>query len=376
MGFVCRFDLFCSKRLPDKIQLLPYMKLPLSLFFSTLLVLFYSCRKSDSTADEGDPAITDLKVISPEPGYIYVNGDYTGCSTPETIPLAKGSYTIGVALQNSYQYLRKTVDLTTVNSVTLTASDKPPPKAWKALWIGLYETKGSTPTGDCSTHFSKNELDLGYGFFTWSIKNHFEKYSYGTMIWEVERNDIEAAVLLKKGSNSCYTVEPEEISKLMPAIQPGVYDCVFVFWRESEGSCDFASNYFGLAWTNPMDEAIKTGYVTVKFNAGTSAAEGIKYYKENDPGVWVHEWLHTVGEKFYQDKGRIFPKRAADGLVVHAGEIYGYKFPWMDWYKDLISGRIPNTSAGPKFLGIAPESFLNCTVRETAINKCHYVESK
>jgi len=245
------------------------------------------------------------------------------------------------------------------------------PKIWKALWIGLEETKGNSNTGACSTHFSSSALDAGYNFFQWSIANHFEKFSYGTMKWDIERKDITNSVILKKSSASWFTIEPDSIIKILPEIKPGIYDCVFVFWRESEEACSFKSNYFGLAWTNPMAENIKTGFVTVKFDAGESLENKINYLKENDPGVWLHEWLHTVGENFYQSRGFILPPKASDGLVVHSAELFGYNFPWMNWYQDFISGRVPNSSGEPKYLGIGPEALLNCTIHEVAAGQCN-----
>ncbi|RPE05501.1 PEGA domain-containing protein [Chitinophaga lutea] len=331
----------------------------------------WSCKKNNPSG-EPPPASGYVKVTvaATETGFIYLDGSYTGIRSPNTIEVPKGNHVIGVALQSSFQYLKKEVNLTANATVNLTAADKPAPKVWKALWIGLHETTGSAATGDCSTRFSKADLDAGFDFYKWSISQHFEKYSYGTMQWETERRDISVPVRLKKGSNTWFTVEPDSITKLLPDIRPGAYDCIFVFWRESEGNCSFTSNYFGLAWTNPMNETIKTGFVTIKFNAGTNINDRINYYKTTDPGVWLHEWLHTTGEYFYQAKGKKMPQKAGDGLVVHAAELYGYNFPWMNWYLDFISGRVPGLQTGSGYLGIGPETFLKCTVRETAVNNC------
>ncbi|MBS0027183.1 PEGA domain-containing protein [Chitinophaga sp. 22321] len=331
-----------------------------------------ACKKSSPAPGGNKPDDKiQVAVTAPEAGYIYLDGAYTGIVAPGNIAVTAGKHVLGVALQNSFRYLRKEVNITAGITLQLTTADKPAPKVWKALWIGLNETKGTALTGDCSTHFTKAELDQGYNFFQWSLQQHFEKYAYGTIHWEVTRKDITLPVMLTRGANAMYTVDPATIADMMPEIQPGVYDCVFVFWRESENNCSFKSNYFGLAWTNPMKESIKTGYVTVKFDAGSSLADRINYYKNNDPGVWVHEWLHTVGENFYQDKGLQLPRKAGDGLAVHAAEMYHYIFPWMDWYLDFMSARVPNVYDGPKYLGIGPEAFLGCSVREKATNNCN-----
>lgn len=333
-----------------------------------LMICLFACKKK-SNPTPPPPIANTLSITTPgnETGYVYIDGRYTGKSTSGKIEIEKGHHVIGVALQNSWKYLRKEIDVTGNSELNLTLNDQPVAKTWKALYVGLYETKGGSSTGDCSTHFSKTELDAGYDFLQWSLKEHFEKYSYNTMKWEVERKDIEVPIALKKTNSTWYTVEPENITSLLPQIQPGVYDCVFVFWREQEGTCSFKSNYFGLAWTNPMAEAIKTGYVTIKFDAKNSVTDEINNYKANDPGVWVHEWLHTVGENYYQNKGLSLPEKSG-GFSVHAAEMYHYTFPWMNWYLDFIAGRVPNSSSSPAYLGIGPEAFLKCTLKETALN--------
>lgn len=337
-------------------------------YLMLMAVCLFACKKrnGNSVLPSSTYSIT-ITTPANEPGYVYVDGKYTGTKTTGKIEIAKGHHVIGVALQNSWTYLRKEIDVTGNTNLSLTLNDKPVAKTWKALYVGLYETRGISSTGDCSTHFSQAELDAGYDFFQWSLKEHFENYSYNTMKWEVERKDIATPVTLNKASNSWFTVEPQSITSVLSQIQPGTYDCVFVFWRERESTCSFQSNYFGLAWTNPMAESIKSGYVTIKFDAGSSITDRINSYKANDPGVWVHEWLHTVGENYYQNKGLSLPEKAG-GFSVHAAEVYGYTFPWMNWYLDFISGRVANSSGSPAFLGIGPEAFLKCTLRETALN--------
>lgn len=336
-----------------------------------LLVIMGACRKS--TAPAGGSSQHDkiqLTVTAPETGYIYLDGAYTGVQAPGSIAVTSGKHVVGVALRNSWQYLRKESNVTAAATMNFTAADKPAPKVWKALWIGLYETKGITSSGECSTHFSQADLNMGYDFFQWSLRQHFEKYAYNTIHWETVRKDITLPVTLTRSPGGNFTVEPSAIAALMPEIRPGAYDCVFVFWRESEGICSFKSNYFGLAWTNPLRESIKTGYVTIKFDAAASLADRISYYKTNDPGVWLHEWLHTVGENFYQDKGLQLPRKAGDGLTVHAAEMYNYVFPWMDWYRDFMAGTVVNTGGTPLYLGIGPEAMLGCSLREKAAATC------
>lgn len=336
-----------------------------SILVLTLVVsLLTSC---DNGEDSNGDALPKITISSDEPGFIYLDGQYTGYKTPAEISVSKGNHIIGVGTETSHSYLRKELEITEDINVELVQADKQAPKTWKALWIGVHEVTGLSSTGQCSSQFSKEELDAGYNFFCWSIENHFEPYSFNTMNWEVERQDIETPIELHKASNTWFTLEPNSITDLLPKVQPGNYDAVFVFWREKDGECSFQSSYFGLAWCDPMNEPIKTGYITVKFDAGSDINEKINWYKNNDPGVWVHEWLHTVGENYFQNRGERLPEKGGDGFVVHAAEKYGYTYPWMDWYSDFVSGRVKDASGGNVYYGIGPEAFLKYCVRETAI---------
>ncbi|MCG8581980.1 MAG: PEGA domain-containing protein [Bacteroidales bacterium] len=336
-----------------------------------LLVLFLisiGLQACDSKSEK-EASLPIVRIDAVEKGFIYLDGQYTGYSTPADMKVSPGEHVIGVATNESKQYLRKVVTVDQSAEINLSLNDKPEPKVWKALWLGIHEVTGSSVNGRCQSSFSKEELDAGFNFFQWSIRNQFEPFSYNTTKWEVERKDISTPIELHKAGNTWFTLEPESITALLPEVQPGNYDAVFVFWRESDGDCSFKSSYFGLAWTDPMNDPIKTGYVTIKFDAGDDINNNINWYKENDPGVWVHEWLHTVGENYFQDCGVQMPEKGGDGLVLHAAEKYNYTYPWMDWYADFMSGRVKNLVAPNTYCGIGPEAFLKYTVRESALKK-------
>lgn len=332
-----------------------------------LLVTFTAC---ESSKEKDNTALSVVNISSPDVGFIYLNGQYTGHKTPHSLMVTKGTHVLGVGMEKTSTYLRREVEVKEDIDVALTASDQPEPKVWKALWVGVHEVTGNSSTGRCSSRFSKQELDAGFDYFQWSIENHFEKMSFNTMKWDVERKDLETPIELHKASNTWFTLEPYSITELIPEVQPGEYDAVFVFWREKDGACSFQSSYFGLGWTDPMNEAIKTGYITIKFDAGNDINEKIDWYKNNDPGVWVHEWLHTVGENYFQDMGERLPEKGDDGLVIHAAEKYNYTYPWLDWYSDFIGGRVKAGNGSSIFYGIGPEAMLKCALRETAVSNC------
>ncbi|MBK3516189.1 PEGA domain-containing protein [Carboxylicivirga marina] len=310
-----------------------------------------------------------VKISAEEQGHVYLDGQYTGYTTPTELKVSKGEHVISVTAETSKRYMRQEVTINEDTEVQLTMKDVPEPKVWKALWIGVQEVIGNSVDGQCSSSFSQEELDAGFEFFQWSIDKQFHPFSYNTTKWEVERKDITTPIELHKASNTWFTLEPESITELLPEVKPGNYDAVFVFWRESDGDCSFKSSYFGLAWTDPLNDPIKTGYITIKFDAGDDINKNINWYKENDPGVWVHEWLHTVGENYFQNCGERLPEKGGDGLVLHAAEKYKYTYPWMDWYADFMSGRVKDLGSGNTYCGIGPEAFLKYTVRESALNQ-------
>ncbi len=331
----------------------------LKIWIST--ILFFLSVSLVISCSENEPEISQnkLSISAPEVGAgIYLDGKYTGLKVPNEIELSKGQHVIGVAQDNSRTYLRKEIEITGDMTVKLTETDQPEPQKWKALWIGVHEAT----SGGCSTHFSKEELDEAYDYFMWSIEDHFEKLAYNTIKWDVTRKDLTNPVTLDVSESGSYVIEPSTMAGIVPEIKPGVYDAVFVFWREKEGDCSFESPYFGLAWLDPLGLDIKTGYVIVKFDAKNDLTTELEWYKNNDPGVWVHEWLHTVGEYYFQDLGIMMPVKKK-GLMVHAAEIYHYKYPWMDWYEDIMLGRV---KSGSEYVGIGPEAFLKYCVRETA----------
>lgn len=317
-------------------------------------------------------AVGNVLITAVSQGSIYVDGQYTGKKTPNMLSLSKGEHVISVGLEQERQYLRKEV---TINSdakfaLDFTDKDKPEPSIWKALFVGVPTASGKSATGQCSTHFSKQDLDDAYEFFKLNMKEHIEPFSYGAIKWQIDRRDLTKPVeLTHNKNNDWYTLEAEQGLAELDNVQPGEYDTVFLFWREEENECSFKSSYFGLAWLEPTsDETRKTGYVTVKFNPGKiGVAARIQQYLAEDPGVWTHEWLHVVIEKFYPELHVKTPIPPKDKLILHSAGAYGYKFPWLDWYKDLISGQVP---LGQGYSGIGPEALLNCSVSRHALKQC------
>jgi len=338
------------------------MKLNILYSLCILACCFFGCNSDD---EKTETSSSKISITSPHEGYIYIDGKYIGSKTPKEVFLPNGTHVIGVAMDETRTYLRTEIEITDeVTSINLTESDQPEPKKWKALWIGV-ETVAHD---DCTSSYSKEELDQAYDYFCWSIKEHFEKFSYNTTKWELVREDYTEVLNLDE-SNSGLLIDPSTIASLKPEIKPGDYDAVFCFYREKDGDCQMAANFFGLAWLDPLALDIKAGYVIVKFDdyRGNSVYDRLQWYKNNDPGVWCHEWLHTVGEGFYQNLGSELPEKNSQGLVIHSAETYKYKYPWLAWYEDIIAGRVKHLNRPHEYVGIGPETLLKYNVRDLAV---------
>jgi hypothetical protein len=332
-----------------------------SLHIVAFLILCGCSKAQDVVKPNAAPNVS-VSLESGAGGYIYLDGKFTGKIAPNKVVVGKGTHIISVADPSGAAYYRKEAVVAKDTAIKMTNADIPAPRTWKALWIGVHEAVN--PNGG-STHFSTEDLNAAYDFFKWSIAEHFEKYSFGVTHWDVERLDINDPVsLIQSGSNQ--VIPFQNITNKISAIVPGAYDCVFVFFRQHEGAVAHIGNYFGLGWCDPLREVEKTGYVIVKFDVGNSIQDKISYYKSTDPGIFLHEWLHTVGESYFPSLGYNLPIPAGDGLRVHAAEIYGYTFPWLGWYKDFMAGKVVSKD-GVGYCGIGPEALLNNSVRKTAL---------
>lgn len=322
--------------------------------------------------DALDCTAGNVAITAVSQGSIYIDGQYTGKKTPSIIILKKGEHVVSVGLDKERLYLKKTVKIIndSLINIDFTLKDKQSPSLWKALFVGVPSVYGNSATGQCSTHFTKQDLDNAFDFFQLNMKEHIEPFSYGSIKWKIDRRDLTKPVeLTHNDKNGWYTLEAEQGLAELDNVKPGEYDTVFLFWREEEKDCSFKSSYFGLAWLEPTsDESRQTGYVTVKFNPKTIGIKArIQQYLDDDPGVWTHEWLHVVIERFYPNQQVKVPLPPKDKLILHSAGAYGYEYPWLEWYKDLISGQVP---LGQGYSGIGPEAFLNCTVRKYALKQC------
>lgn len=337
-----------------------FKKLPLILMFA-----FMAIQGCNSTDEPIPPPVVihKLAISADEVGSaIYLNGIYTGKVTPAEITVNVGEYTIGIGLKNSRTYLRKTVNVvkaTETLNIALTDEDLQQPKTWKALFIGVNKVKVQGVI--CESEYVTTELDLAYEFFNWSFKEKVEDYSYNTIKWEIDRRDINTETVILNNES---LITPGIIDNYITDIKKGDYDLIVTFFRGGAGSTDcFINNFIGIAWYDVTELNSDSSYFTIRYYDDVEGV--INESKKTDPGMFIHEWLHTTAEMFFPGRGVKVP--IDGGQVVHAAETYGYSFPWMNWYEDIISGQVRD---GNVYSGIGPEAFLECSVRESATGSC------
>jgi len=335
----------------------------LILFFCMSIGLYYQGCSKEGGTEKLDSQVSEpnLLIIAPElESAIYLDGVYTGKTTPNSLLLEPGDYIIGVGLKDSRNYLRRSVTITEKDNpvkVELNQDDLQNPKKWKALFIGINDVE--TLDGGCSNHYSTEELDLAFDYFKWSFEENVEDYSYNTMDWEFTRRDISDQVVTLSSKNY---LTPSMMESHLTDVKKGDFDLIVTFFKGSDQNC-FDAGFLGLAWYNVTELDCNASYFMVRYHEDIE--DRIPYAKQNDPGVFIHEWLHTVAERFYPNKGIAVPQ-LDNGQVVHAAEKYGYKHPWMKWYKDIISGQVKD---GYRYVGIGPDAWLDCSVREGALSQ-------
>lgn len=333
--------------------------------FVFVLLICRGCNSADDAkqgvSDKPEESVYNLAVSATEEGAaVYIDGVYTGKTTPTEFMVSKGEHIVGIGLNTAKTYLRKTVQVNSKTEqlqVMLGEEDLQQPKTWKVLFVGVNNV--TTMGGSCVAGYTTEQLDLAYDFLKWSFEEKVEPFSYNTINWEFERRDIITDVVQLSNDK---LITPEVFENKVTDIEKGDYDLIVTFFRGAQQDC-FIADFIGIAWYDITALSTEASYFTIRYYDDLEGA--VNYAKENDPGVFIHEWLHTIAERFYPDRGWGMPTN--DGQVVHAAEKYGYSAPWMTWYRDIISGQVKN---GTSYAGIGPEAFLACTVREQVKGEC------
>lgn len=300
-----------------------------------------------------------VRVTSEEPGAIYIDGRWTGQSSPADLPVSAGTHDIAVGTSSTNRYLTRKVTLSGQgDAVSLTQADATPPKEWPVLFIGVRKInvnyKDSTGKDrNCNLGVSDRDLDAAYDNFIWSSHEHFEKYAFNTIRLKVDKVYTTKDVVTLSGNQSGYYLRPGDVSEIMKAVPVGKYKTIYVYWHNGETlGCDLTANYFGLAWGPNSSDQKGAGWINIKVHDTSDIPELWQRTARNDPGIWLHEWLHTI-ERTAEVAGYPIPApREGDPSPLHAAPKYGYSSPWMDWYRDFLRGSVLYQR---QYYGITPD---------------------
>jgi len=339
----------------------------LFIFFNTIVL--QGCSSSNNSEE---PVLVNTKInitiTANEIGSdIYLDGVYTGETTPADFTFKRGDYTIGIGLKDSKKYLKRAITVTGDDEgkkITLTDADVQAPRVWKVLFAGV--KKVTSEDSDCITEYTTAQLDLAYGFLKESFQQYLEPYTYNTMKWEFYRQDFDEVVTIKDDGPFNNVFTPTEFDNITD-IEEAEYDLVVTMYNGGKNTvCSYVTDgYVGLGWYDYHVLESKGAYNTIRYHNDIETS--IVSAKQNDPGLFIHEWLHTTIERFYPEMGGKYPD-PKNGSILHAADLYNYSFPWMTWYEDLLKGKV---KSGSKYLGIGPEALLECTVRASAKSECN-----
>jgi len=354
-----------------------YKSASLPLAIILLFILLVGCGGSSENkpnAEQTNTTITTedtnnlsfkLNISANEVGSaIYIDGNYSGAVTPAEVTVnTSGEHTIGIGLKSSRRYLKRTINVSdSAETLTLVLDDNDMQQAkiWRTLFIGVNKVAKSNQS--CVSEYSTLELDQAFEFFKWSFSEKVTDYSYNTSQWKFDRRDIVDETILLSDEN---LITPAIIDNYIEDIKPGDYDLIVTFFRGGAGNNQacFIDDFVGIAWFDVTELNANASYYTIRYY--DDVAGKIAESKQSDPGMFIHEWLHTTAEMFYPSKGATVP--ISDGQVVHAAGAFNYNYPWMLWYQDLISGQVKR---GESYIGIGPEALLACSVRESALEQC------
>ncbi len=303
--------------------------------------------------DKKKGALT-FTVASAIPGKIYLDGYYTGKSTPAIVSLSTpGLHTVGLGGDNDrYQEIQINAGARQAD-VYFKDSGWLPSTPWKIL---LLSVRNMYLEGNTQAHLTDHDISEAYTSVLKTSEEWVRNYSYGLAEWQVEKMTVEKVYgHLQYDSNTGKYGDQIDDGRLLKEADLmallDTYDSVFVFWpsvpdgsdRDPRGGCRGLCCFQGTSLVVP-NACGRTG----KWTERTGNSQ-----------IWIHEWLHTV-EGHYGGRGFF-----AGSNGVHGAELHGYSYDgqkgWLAWYSDLMRGQVLE---GGKYVGIPPSAWLSSTRRK------------
>ncbi len=313
-------------------------------------------------ADGGVPiesSCSQLEITAPA-GDVFVDGRYSGLTAPTLLNLEPGTHRVAVGSDAYYLHTFETAPHHGSCSVSFGEPQKLAPRLWKALHVDIPSIRGVET--DCLVEPNLAELDAVYSLFESNLVGLGQAHSYQSLVWEITRVSTTGTVDITGGAGS-YTLRPGDLGDVFALLDIAEYDTIFSGWKAQGENCVLDAWYVGLGWT-PQDETKQMGFANLRLQAPNLVSH-VEHLQSNDPGGFLHEWLHTV-ELYYEELGANMPEPAG-GFPLHAAEVYGYTFPWLDWYEDFTRGKVVDLQ-GQGYRGMTPELMHRCTTRDAVLN--------
>lgn len=306
-----------------------------------------------SNAADANKEVFRVNVVSTIPGKIYLDGFYTGKSTPAVVNLpTPGLHIIGIGGDNN-RYQEVHINAASKQTeIYFKDSGWLPSRTWKILLLSL---RNMYLEGNKPAHLTDNDISEAYDSVLKTSREWIKDYSYGLAEWEVEKMTVENVYghLQYDSRTGKYGDQIDDGRLINEANLMWLldrYDSIFVFWpsipddsdQDPKGGCRGLCCFKGTSLVVP--------------NACGRAGKWTE--RQGNSQIWIHEWLHTV-EGYYGSRGYYVGNNG-----VHGAEVHGYSYDdqkgWLPWYKDLMRGQVIE---GEKFVGIPPSAWISSTRR-------------
>jgi hypothetical protein len=278
-----------------------------------------------------------VNIKSAVKGGIYLNGEFTGKSSPSTLILPTGDYRIGLGgVNNRYQELMTKVS--SDQSVIFNDKYWLPAKKWKILLLAIREAHlGNGTGGNQVARLTDVDIKEAYDDLIEVDNRWVQPFSYGLVSWDVSRLIVEniRASITDQGDhiNQDLFLQKAKLTSLKDK-----YDAITFFWPRIPNTND--------PW-NAAGAIGGGGSMSIP----NTWIRGVKKFPRE---VWLHEWLHIV-EGVNNNHGFFNGQNGLHGAEGH-GYIGGTEGEWLDWYRNFMRGAVKEDGL---FVGIPPSSWLS-----------------
>lgn len=284
--------------------------------------------------------IVAVSVESDVTGDVYINGHYSGFTTPTVLRLVEGNYQFGIGgINDRYKVLNLHIDDTN-NAVHFEDDEWLPPRAWKILLVAVRKMNLGKRGNNQETSLTDQDIELARQHLEVARSKWIEPLSFGLVTWTIEQLVVEGTIGHVPDDDdqidAARLLEEAHLDFLKSQ-----FDCLVYFWPEiaPDGS-------------DPLGCCRAVG-------GGEGISVSNNWIRRSDQfphEVFLHEFLH-VAEQSYFKKGFY---NGLNGL--HGAEEHGFQEvdgSWVHWYRIFMRGQV--AEPGPFYVGIPPEAWINST---------------